>query len=374
MRILFVLEHFHPYIGGVEHLFWELSKALTIQGHQIKVITTRFDKKLPQRECNEGIEIYRVNCNNRFSFFIKSIPSIFKNIKNFDLVHTTTYTAAPPTWLVSRLRNKKSVLTFHEYWGDLWKKVPYLNFTQRFLYGAFEQMVSYLPFSKIVAVSKFTQQRLIKAGVDPSKINMIYNGLDYNSIKQLSAKIAISDVKTTKKRTTLDYIFVGRLGVSKGIDLLLEASDIFLQKNPEATLTLVIPKLPKKMHNLIVNKINSLPCINQITVMHYLTKEDLYKQIKRASFVVIPSYSEGFCFVAAEACALNVPVISSHCGALKEVVSGQYIVMDSLTTKGLLEALQKAKQQEWQYKESVQFPLDKSVEQYVHLYKEMIDG
>ncbi len=374
MRILFVLEHFHPYIGGVEHLFWQLSKTLVTQGYEVMVITTRFDKKLPQRECNEGIDIYRVNCNNRFSFFIKSIPSIFKNIKNFDLVHTTTYTAAPPTWLVSRLRNKKSVLTFHEYWGDLWKQLPYLNFTQKILYSTFERMASYLPFSKIVAVSKFTEQSLIKAGVDQSKINMIYNGLDYNAIEQLSTKINITEVERIKKNTAFNYIFVGRLGVSKGIDILLEASDIFLEKTPEATLTLVIPKLPKKMYDLIVNKINNLQCISQITVMHHLTKEELYKQIKQASFIVIPSYSEGFCFVAAEACALNVPVISSHCGALKEVVSGHYIAMDSVTTKGLFEALQKAKQKEWQYKESVQFSLDKSVEQYVHLYKEMIDG
>jgi len=346
MRILFVLEHFHPYIGGVEHLFWELSKALTIQGHQIKVITTRFDKKLPQKECTEGIDIYRVNCSNRFSFLIRSIPSIFKNSKDFDIVHTTTYTAAPPALLVSRLRNKKSVLTFHEYWGDLWKQLPYLNFIQRFLYSAFERMVVYLPFSKIVAVSKFTQQSLIKAGVDPSKISKIYNGINYNAIEQLSIKISTLDVKITKKKTALNYIFVGRLGVSKGLDLLLEASDVFLQKNPEATLTLVIPKIPNKMHNLIVNKINNLPSINQIRVMHHLTQEELYKQIKRASFIVIPSYSEGFCFVAAEACALKVPVISSHCGALKEVVSGQYLTMGNLTSEGVLEALQKAKRPE----------------------------
>lgn len=61
MRILFVLEHFHPYIGGVEYLFWQLSKSLVSQGHEVMVITTRFDKKLPQRDRNEGIDIYRVN-------------------------------------------------------------------------------------------------------------------------------------------------------------------------------------------------------------------------------------------------------------------------------------------------------------------------
>jgi len=374
MRILFVLEHFHPYVGGVEFLFWQLSKALTSQGHQVKVITTRFDKELPQEESINGIDIYRVNCNNRFSFFLKSIPSIFTNIKNFDLVHTTTYTAAPPTWLVARLRNKKSILTFHEYWGNLWKQLPYLSYTQRLLYSSFERMVTLLPFSKIVAVSKFTQQSLIKAGIDESKIIKIYNGLDYNAIEQLSDKISLLKEKASEARTVFNYIFVGRLGVSKGLDLLLEASEVFLQKNPHAILKIVIPTLPKKMYHIINKKINSLQGVKQIKVMHNLSKEELYQQMKLASFIIIPSYSEGFCFVAAEACALKVPVVSSQRGALKEVVSGQYIAMDSLTVNGLLEALEKAKRKKWQHKESLQFPLEKSVEQYVHLYKEMING
>jgi len=374
MRILFVLEYFHPYIGGVENLFWQLSKSLTAKGHQVKVITTRFDRQLPRKEYCEGITIYRVNCSNRFTFFIRSIPSIFKNIKNFDLVHTTTYTAAPPTWLVSRLTNKKSVLTFHEYWGDLWKQLPYLNKTQRFLYASFEHLVSLLPFTSIVAVSKFTQQCLINAGVNPSKITTIYNGLDYSNFKQLNDEVAISDVVDKEEKNSLNYIFVGRLGVSKGLDLLLEASGIFLNNSPEAMLTLVIPKLPKKMYHRILDQINSLESANQIRVMHNLTKEELYRQIKSASFVVIPSYSEGFCFVAAEACALNIPVISSHRGALKEVISGKYIIMESLTTKSLIDALEKAKRHQWKYKESTYFSLEKSVSQYEHLYKEIING
>ena len=50
MRILFVLEHFYPYIGGVEQLFWQLSKSLVARGHEVKVITTRFDKKLSKTQ------------------------------------------------------------------------------------------------------------------------------------------------------------------------------------------------------------------------------------------------------------------------------------------------------------------------------------
>jgi len=46
---------------------------------------------------------------------------------------------------------------------------------------------------------------------------------------------------------------------------------------------------------------------------------------------VIPSYSEGFCFAALEACALNIPVISSDMGALKETVSNKHLKLKHLS-------------------------------------------
>ncbi|MFK5982018.1 MAG: glycosyltransferase family 4 protein [Flavobacteriaceae bacterium] len=374
MKILFVLEHFHPYIGGVEFLFWQLTNELIEQGHQVEVITTRFDKQLPKNESINGIKIHRVNCKNRFSFSIRSIPSIFKIINNYDIVHTTTYTAALPTSIVSFIKNKKSILTFHEYWGKLWNELPYLSSIQKNMYNFFEYLITILPFSKVVAVSEFTYKSLKKAGKYNNKIVKIYNGIDYHSIKQLDKEISLTNSNTTTNQEALNYIFIGRLGVSKGLDLLLEASHIFLQSNPKATLKIVIPKIPKKLYQIILNKICSFNDAKQIKIMHNLSKKELFRQMKSAAFIVIPSYSEGFCFVAAEASALNIPIISSHRGALKEVVSGKYISMDSFTAKGLLSALENAKKNEWSYKESVQFTLNESVKQYVYLYKELING
>jgi len=374
MRILFVLEHFHPYIGGVEFMFWQLTNELTKQGHQVEIITTKFDNQLPKKEYLNGIIITRINCKNRFLFSIKSIPSILKRINNFDLVHTTTYSASLPAGLVSFFKKKKCILTFHEFWGNLWDDLPYLSLPQKKAYKTFERIITRIPFSKIVAVSNFTRQSLIQAGIDEKNVVQIYNGIDYHALNEINKEISIKKKKTTTNQDPLSYIFVGRLGVSKGLDLLLEASKTFLQKNPHIILKLVIPKQPKKNYNTIQKKINQTNCAKQIVIMHNLSKKDLYIQMKSAAFIVIPSYSEGFCFVAAEACALNIPVVSSQRGALKEVVTGKYIPLNSFTAEGLLIALNKANRNEWQYKEAKQFKLKKSVEQYVHLYKELING
>ena len=87
---------------------------------------------------------------------------------------------------------------------------------------------------------------------------------------------------------------------------------------------------------------------------------------------MVPSSSEGFCFVAAESIAMNIPVISSGKGALAEVVSGTHITMKSYDSKGLQEALEKAYRGEWDKTEVKKFPLDDTVDNYIGLYRELV--
>jgi len=364
MKILFVLEHFYPYIGGVEFLFWQLAKELTSKGHQVKVITTRFDNALPTKEIIEGISIERVNCGNRFAFSYKSIPVILRHANEFDLIHTTTYNAAIPAWVAAFFKRKKCVLTFHEYWGDLWQSLPWLNGMQRIFFRMFERIITWLPFTKIIAVSDFTKERLHEAGVSRERVVRIYNGLDYEALEKRKLDI--------NKQKELSFIFVGRLGVSKGLDILLPAADGFLKRHPEVVFKLVIPKRPEAMYSRIKSIIENLNQGNQIKVMHHLPKADLYHQMQSSSFIVVPSYSEGFCFVAAEACALGIPVVSSTRGALAEVVSGKYVEMDTLSVEALERALEDALANNWIEKPLLKFSLAKSISHHINLYQDVV--
>ena len=90
MKILFVLEHFYPYIGGTEKLFYVLTKALAKDGYKVTVVTTLFDKKLPAEEIDEGVKIIRVNCFNRFAFTLLSLPNIMRHAKDVDVCIKST--------------------------------------------------------------------------------------------------------------------------------------------------------------------------------------------------------------------------------------------------------------------------------------------
>ncbi|MBX2877806.1 MAG: glycosyltransferase family 4 protein [Saprospiraceae bacterium] len=361
MKILFVLEHYYPYIGGAERLFRELTIALVQQGYSVSVITTLHDSSLPSFEEDRGVSIYRVRCWNRYLFTLLSLPRIFHLARHSDLIHTTTYSAALPAWIVGRWLNKKVVVTFHEVWAKLWFKLPFISWWQKNLFYYYEQLILRCRFHRYVAVSKYTQHCLTQAGVPSGRLFQIYNGLAYESFRPYLCE----------PPTVFTYTYLGRLGISKGLDLLLPAAKQFSSKYPTTRLQLILPKTPSSFYQRIRRLIRELELEDHIKLFHNLSRVELYQTICQSSCVVIPSYSEGFCFAAAETMALGVPIISSQQGALQEVVSGRYIAMKNLTSSALQEALIKARQGEWDEIELQQFPLERSVGKYMEMYESL---
>jgi glycosyltransferase involved in cell wall biosynthesis len=360
VKVLFILEHFDPYTGGAEKLFKQVTQLLIEDGHEVQVITTLFKADLPKREVMNGVRIRRVKCYNRFLFTIFSLPVLFRTARWADVIHTTTYNAAFPAWVVAKLWRKPSVITYHEHWGDLWFQLPFLAIWQSYLFFLFEWMISRLSFDNYIAVSEATKHRLIVAGIPSHKIHRIYNGIDYSRFQKVSAA----------KTTYFSLIYYGRLGVSKGLDILIPAWGIFTRQQPaeKLVLRLVIPRYPARLLATVAALIEAHCSAESVLVLHELPTAELFATVKSSHAVVIPSYSEGFCFVAAEAVALDMPIVSSGRGALPEVVSGRHLHLKELTVSDLVIALQQAYRQEWSFKEKRSFSLAQSGQQYLRLY------
>lgn len=354
MKILFVLEHFDPYIGGVEKLFKVLSFQLVEKGFDVRVITTRFDKTLPLREDINGVDVVRLPMSNRFLFTFFGFFYGYRYSKSFDLIHTTSYNAALPAILMGLFRRKKTIITFHEVWGKLWFQLPWLNIVARILFFLYEQFVLRLPFAHFIAVSDFTKNALLEYKKEQN-VSRIYNGLEYK------------DGITSDRGNS--YLFFGRLGVSKGIDLLLGACSLLIQRQVLFSLTMVIPRIPKAFYKRVVAQIESEGLANCISLKHHLSDQELQQEILSAKAVIIPSYSEGFCFAAAEVCAAGVPLIHSGQGALPEVVSGKTIAMDQLSAAALANAIEMAESGQWTKSDFKKFPLRDTVDQYTELYQ-----
>ncbi len=366
MKILFVLENFYPNIGGVETLFKSLTERLVEEGHEVTVITTRLTKEMPAEELMNGVKIRRYPFFNRYTFTLFAVFPIMRHIRGYDLVHTTSYNAGLPAYLTAKTFRKKVVITFHEVWGKLWFELPYMGRVAKWGHYFFEQMLTRFRFDKFIAVSHSTADSMRENGIAEQRIATIYNGLDYERIERLNHTVATSDEKRP-----FTYTYYGRLGISKGLDILLDAAVLLQKKYPNTRLKIIVPKTPKSLLENIVNYIKLHQLENYISLKHQLSSEHLVSELKSSDCIVVPSYSEGFCYVAAESIALGIPVISSDKKALKEVISGKYIKMDEFSANGLSDALQKAMQEKWENVPIKRFELKSTVEQYIDLYHQI---
>ena len=248
-------------------------------------------------------------------------------------------------------------------WGKLWFKLPFTSKVILSAFYLFEQFILKLPFSYFIAVSHATADRLVENGIKREKIKIIYNGLKYDLFSKFKHD-------PPEKFT---YCYFGRLGISKGLDILLYASKDFLEKDKEATLRLIIPTYPEGVYKQVMRIIDELGIMDRIELLHDLPKEVLLEKVRTSSCVVIPSHSEGFCYTAAETVAMGIPVISSDKGSLKEVISGKCLKLKELTRNDLFEALLKAYDNEWETVEDVRFPYDDTISNYLDLYKEITE-
>lgn len=366
MTILFILEYYHPHTGGVETFFKNLVESLDRQGHTVIIVTNKYDANLPSQEKHGNIEIRRYNFYNRYLFTFGAWLAAWSAAREADLIHTTSYNAALPAWIVAKLRGKKSLITFHEVWGDLWQELPWISSVSKKLHKGIETLITKLHFDKYVGVSDFTKNALIEAGVSPSRVVRIYNGIQY----PLKAK----HDKSVKEGDVFEFLFFGRVSYSKGVDLLIEAARLLQAKNLDFRLTMIVPSEKTPLLVKVLELIKSNQLQDLITLRHDLPFDDLQQAIADADTVVIPSYSEGFCFAAVETMAIGTPLISSGRGALKEVISGKHIELDSFDAASLSEAMKDAVLGKWDEKPLREFPLSDTIEQYLELYKEMLQA
>jgi len=365
VKILYVLEYFYPHIGGVETLFQSLTKKVSEEGHSITVITNKYSKELSSLEIIDGVKIKRYPFGNRYLFTLLAIFPVIREALRHDIIHTTSYNAGFPSYFAGYITRTKVIITFHEVWSQLWDGVPFMGSISRFLHRSFEAMLLKLPFTKFVAVSDSTKNALVAAGVKETRVIRIYNGLDYEDFPSSERKAVIDD--------TFNFCYFGRLGVSKGIDVLMEAVLKLKDSRQEAyTLTLIIPKEENAILSYVFKLIEEYNLNSIIKIKHELSRENLFQELVKADAIIIPSYNEGFGFTAAETSALGIPIISSGKGSLPEVVSGKHIEFTPYSGDGLAESMKQAMNGDWQHDVPLKkFNLDESVNNYIDLYHDL---
>lgn len=153
----------------------------------------------------------------------------------------------------------------------------------------------------------------VRSKIREEKTSVIYNGIDFDAIGELSESLEHYLPSTTKETPLI--LCVARLIPEKGVDEFIEAASkvmaqgIFPQflvagEGPEGK------KLKQKAINLHIEK--------NIEFLGH--RNDIYPLMKASNLVVLPSYREGLGLTLLEAMALKKPVIATNVGGIPEVV------------------------------------------------------
>lgn len=360
LKLLFVTEYYPPHIGGVETFFYELRQGLVKAGHQVDVVTTS-QPGAAREESDSGGTIYRVPVPrfcDRYAFSVLAAPLVLKLARDADVIHSTTYNAMPPAWLAAKIRGKKSLLSVHEVLGSDWAHVmPGSPLKARF-FALFEAALLKLDFDRYVCVSEATRKDLPERL--RTRASVIHHGID-------------SQFKARKGRAPKNapFVFYGRMAEQKGLWFLLRSLPYFYaDKSVTVRFKLVLSGSTRERAR-VARFLREHKLDKFVKVRASLPYSKLPNLIHQARAVVIPSFSEGFGFTAAESCACKVPVIVSDAGSLPEVVSGKHLVFKAGDSDSLLAALNKAVKGQWNMAPSKRFTWGKAVKAFEALYKDL---
>jgi glycosyltransferase involved in cell wall biosynthesis len=171
---------------------------------------------------------------------------------------------------------------------------------------------------KIIAISEATKQYVLRLGAKPSKIKVIYNGVDTQRFRVIKGKKEEMRRKLGIPQDAVAVLTVRRLVYKNGVDTLLECAKIAIKKNPKIVFV-AVGKGPD-MEN-VRQQAEQLGIAANFRLAGFVSDADLPSYYNLADMFVLPSKSgEGLPLVANEALACGLPVVATDVGGIKEIL------------------------------------------------------
>jgi len=202
---------------------------------------------------------------------------------------------------------------------------PYCNLAEaERVYNTFEQIVS-------VSESGLATLRAKIKLISPAQV--IYNIIDVETILRLSKKPQ-NLIINSSSRIVLGA--VGRLNHAKGYDRLIHVVSK-LKKDGYAVSLYIFGEGSSK--NSIQHQIEKEQLQDDVFILGF--HENPYKFIKSFDLFVCSSYYEGFSSAVCEAVILGVPVITTDCSGMKEILgeNNEFGLIVENSEEGLLQGI-----------------------------------
>lgn len=320
MKVLIITDFYYPHWTGISKSVHYLTQALKSE-FVFSVLTVKYDSNLLNEELIDDIKIIRKPYLFRFSRARYSLSLLFEMltmIAKYDVVLINSpCTNVLPVAIITKIFGKK-LLIFHQ--GDLILPKGTINWLIERVFD----VMSFVGFSLADKVASYTDDYLINSRLLPffkKKSHSVLIPLPFfkdqnNKVKKTGLTKKLTEIK--KEKVLIG--FAGRFVEEKGFDILLEAINILRRKRDDlhfvfAGATTIDYENFFEKNQLTINEVKK-----SLTFLGLLNDQELDEFYSVLDLFVIPSRSECFGLVQAEAVSHHVPVVSSNVSGARDVV------------------------------------------------------
>jgi glycosyltransferase involved in cell wall biosynthesis len=178
----------------------------------------------------------------------------------------------------------------------------------------------------LIAVSQATKNWHVEQGLDPQKTLVIHNGVDL----KLFCPASFNHPTELNLRGELGIpadvpllLFVGQIGIRKGVDILLTAFELIAKQHPACQLLIVGQRNSQKQESVEYES-QLHQTIERSLARHRIhwlgRRSDVAEIMQKSSILIHPARQEPLGRVLLEAAACGLPLVTTDVGGSSEIL------------------------------------------------------
>jgi glycosyltransferase involved in cell wall biosynthesis len=324
MKILIVLTYYRPHISGLTIYAERLAKAFAKRGHKVTVLTSQFSKSLPLEEIDEGVRIVRVPVWFRISKGV-IMPKIgwmaTKLVMENDVIqlHLPQFDAAGISFR-GRVSKKPTITTYH---CDLRMPVGILSKAANIAINFMNYLTAIFSHRIVTYTQDYADHSKYLKNFK-SKTNIIPPPVVLPEASSIEKKTFAKEHNPEGVHPIIGM--AARFATEKGVEVLLEALPLILEKYPSAKVQFIGPYQRIVGEEAYLERL--LPAIHEYEKSSHWEFVGELQPVQIAAcypnldVLVLPSLNstEAFGLVQIEAMMNGVPCVASNLPGVRQPV------------------------------------------------------
>jgi glycosyltransferase involved in cell wall biosynthesis len=377
MKILMLNYEFPPIGGGAGQAHLAILKQYARRNDlTVDVVTSSPGVGLSAKKLSDNVTIYKVGLHKEDLHYWRKIEVVrwiakarwtYRRLieeNQYDLVHA--FFGLPTGWLCYRTAERLPYIISLR-GSDVPGEHARLQLEYKVLGPLLKRI--WTRASGLVACSEGLKKRALEF-LPTVNIDVINNGIELDRFHPAEHNELSKELK---------LVTVGRLSATKRVEMLVEAVDILSRKGRQVRLTIAGGGgMFESLQRLIEQKRLS-NIINLIGRIETEQMPDIYRQ---HNIFVSASMQEGMSNAMLEAMASGLPIVTTRCEGVEELIGDNGIVVENDTAEALAEDINSVAENPQGYKlmcvaarrRAENFGWDKVAEQYLQIYRRICES